>query len=114
MKTLKDRMSNIIDVLENNKALDCKMLNLQNNDYFADGVIISTALNTKHTSSLVVNLQKTIKTDETFLNLDDSSDGWIVIDMCDIIVHIMTKDYRDNFSLDDFFDKLLSFKKEND
>lgn len=106
MKTIDERMQDVIDVLDANKAESCKYINLENNDYFVDGVVICTALNTRHTSALLVYLQKTIKTNETFLHIDDSSDGWIVVDMCDIIVHIMTESYRDNFSLDDFFDDL--------
>jgi len=103
MKTINERMTNIIDVLNANKADNCETIDLSTSDYFADGVVLCTALNTKHTTALLNNLRKTIKSDETFLHIDDSSNDWIVIDMCDIIVHIATDDYRLKFNLDDFF-----------
>ncbi len=106
MKTINERMNDISNVLTINKADNCETMDLKGSDYFADGVVLCTALNTKHTTALLNNLRKTIKSGETFLHIDDSSNDWIVIDMCDIIVHIATEDYRNKFSLDEFFSTL--------
>jgi len=103
MKTINERMNDITKVLSINKADECKTIDLSDNNYFANGVVLCTALNTRHTQALLTHLQKTIKSDETFLYVDDSSNDWIVIDMCDIMVHIATQDYRNKFDLDDFF-----------
>ena len=112
MKTINERMSDIVDVLNANKADNCELIDLSTSEYFADGVVLCTALNTRHTVALLNNLKKTIKSNETFLHIDDSSNDWIVIDMCDIIVHIATSDYRAKFDLDDFFATLKLNEKD--
>jgi len=106
--TLQNRADNIIKVLDGNKAEDCMFFDLSDNDYFSDGIVVATALNSRHTKALVHNLRKTIKTNEEFLYIDESSDDWIVIDMGDMIVHIMTIDHRRKYSLDEFFQDLLA------
>lgn len=111
MKTINERMDDIIQVLDANKANHCEKINLEESNYFANGVVLCTALNTRHTKALLVNLQKTIKSNETFLHIDDSSNDWIVIDMCDIIVHLATDDYRHKFDLDEFFSTLKTNEK---
>jgi len=108
--TLDERIANIIKVLDDKKAEDIEVFNLEDADYIASRVVIANSLNSKHTIALYDSLKDELKPKgESFLH-SDISDDWVVADLGDILIHIMIPEYRQRYSLEEFLNELVSKK----
>jgi len=105
------RIEKISAVLDKNKAENIEVFDLKDKDYFVDQVVIATALNSRHTEALLNYLKTDLKPAEKFLGID-ISDEWIVADLGDILIHIMTPEYRTKYNMEEFLGKLSSNKLE--
>ena len=99
------RIEKITHVLDKNKAQDIEVFNLKEKNYFVDYAIIASSLGAKHTLALLDHLKKELKPDEHFNNVDESGD-WIVVDLGDILIHIMTPEYRVKYDMESFLSQL--------
>ncbi|ADV45457.1 ribosome silencing factor [Nitratifractor salsuginis] len=108
--TLQERVDRIVNLLDSKKAEEIEVFDLGNVDYIAKQVILANSLGGKHTQALFDNMKEELKPQgETFYGSDES-DEWIVADLGEIIVHIMTPNYRQRYSLEEFLDELKSGK----
>ncbi len=106
--TLTDRVARIVDLLDSKKAEEIEVFDLGDVDYIAKQVILANSLGGKHTQALFDNLKEELKPQgETFYGSDES-DEWIVADLGEIIVHLMTPDYRRRYDLETFLRELKS------
>jgi len=104
--TIKTRVDNIVEILDSKKAEEIEVFDLSKSDYIAKEVIIANSFGGKHTVALYEHLKTELKPKgEEFLG-SDQSDDWVVIDLGDIIVHIMTPAYREKYSLEEFLGTL--------
>ncbi|KIM06257.1 MAG: oligomerization domain protein [Sulfurovum sp. FS06-10] len=105
-----DRIERIVTFLDSKKAENIEVFNLEDIDYLAKRVVIANSLGGKHSASLAVQLKDELKPlGEEFLHVDESDD-WVVIDLGDILVHVMTKDARQTYSLEAFLSELSQGK----
>ena len=112
--TIDERIDQIVAVLDEKKAEEIEVFNLDNADYIADRVVIANSLNPKHTQALFDQLKEALKPKgETFLHAD-TSDEWIVADLGDILVHIMIPEYRQRYSLETFLSELIANQRQSD
>lgn len=102
---MQNRIKNITDVLDKNKAEKIEVFDLKDKNYIVDYAIIASSLGSRHTLALLDHLKKDIKTTETFNNVDESGD-WVVIDLGDILIHIMTPEYREKYDMETFLSEL--------
>jgi len=107
---MKNRIERITEVLDNNKAEEIEVFDLREKNYFVDYAIIASSLGTKHTIALLDHLKKDLKPAETFNNVDESGD-WIVVDLGDILIHIMTPEYRTKYDMEKFLSSLVEGKE---
>ena len=108
--TLKNRVEKIVDVLDSKKAEEIEVFDLGDVDYIAKEVILANSLGGKHTRALFDHLKEELKPQgETFYGSDES-DEWIVADLGEIIVHIMTPNYRRRYDLEEFLRDLRAGK----
>jgi len=105
------RIEKISSVLDTNKAENIEVFDLRDKDYFVDQVVIATSLNSRHTEALLNYLKTDLKPAEHFLGVD-ISDEWIVADLGDILVHIMTPEYRVKYNMEEFLGELSSNKDD--
>ncbi len=99
---MESRIKKIKELLEDKKALDVIDYDLRDKDYFVDYVIVATTMADKHAHALLDHLKKTLKPmGETFLGID-SGDDWTVIDLGDILIHLMSEEYRAKYQMDEF------------
>jgi len=103
------RIESISAVLDKNKAENIEVFDLRDKDYFVDQVVIATSLNSRHTEALLNYLKTELKPAEQFLGVD-ISDEWIVADLGDILIHIMTPEYRIKYNMEEFLGELSSNK----
>jgi nicotinate-nucleotide adenylyltransferase len=111
MTSIDQSVENIIAILDRNKADEIEVFNLEEADYIAKQVIISNSLNGKHTQALAEHLKKGLREKEESILYSDISDDWAVLDLGDILVHIMTSEYRQRYSLEVFLSELLAKQK---
>ena len=107
---MQQRIENITAILDKNKAESIEVFDLRTKDYFVDFAIIASSLGAKHTGALLDHLKKELKPQEHFNNIDESSE-WIVIDLGDILIHIMTPEYRIKYDLEHFLSELADGKE---
>ncbi len=102
---MQDRINNIINVLDTNKAEAIEVFDLKDKDYFVDYVIIATSIGARHTEALLDHLKRNLKPQEQFLGTDESGE-WIAVDLGDILIHIMTAEYRSRYDMENFLGSL--------
>jgi len=102
---MQNRIENITEVLDKNKAEAIEVFDLRDKNYFVDYAIIASSLGQKHTTALLDHLKKGLKPQESFNNVDESGD-WVVIDLGDILIHIMTPEYRVKYDMERFLSEL--------
>ncbi|NOZ89823.1 MAG: ribosome silencing factor [Epsilonproteobacteria bacterium] len=109
---LDDRVERIIKELDEKKAEELEVFNLEDVEYIAKRVVLANALSGKHTVALADHLKEKLKPlGEEFLHIDDSED-WVVIDMGDILIHIMSSQIRQTYSLEEFLTEIGNKKHE--
>jgi ribosome silencing factor RsfS/YbeB/iojap len=110
--TIEDRIADIVAVLDEKKAEEIEVFNLDEADYIANRVVIANSLNPKHTQALYDQLKDALKPKgEQFLHAD-MSDEWVVADLGDILIHIMIPEYRQRYSLESFLSELVENQKK--
>jgi len=102
---MQDRINKIINVLDTNKAEAIEVFDLRDKDYFMDYVIIASSIGVRHTEALLDYLKRGLKPEEQFLGTDESGE-WIAADLGDIIIHIMTPEYRSRYNIEEFLGTL--------
>ena len=111
--TIEKRVENIINILDDKKANEIEVFNLEDADYIAKRVVIANSLNGKHTLALADHLKIGLKQSGDSILASDMSDDWVVADLGDILIHIMVPEYRQRYSLEQFLSELVENQKKN-
>ncbi len=107
---MEQRIKRIIEVLDSKKAEEIESFDLTGKGYIVNNVVIATALNSKHSIALLSNLKEALKPEgEEFVRTEEDGD-WTIVDLGDILIHLMTNEYREKYTLEDF---LTNFTKHN-
>ena len=112
--TIDERIAGIVKILDDKKAEEIEVFNLEDADYIAKRVVIANSLNGKHTLALFDHLKKELKEQGDEFLASDSSDEWAVADLGDILIHIMIPEYRQRYSLETFLSELVENQKKKD
>ena len=107
---MNNRIEKIVSVLDTNKAEAIEVFDLKDKNYFVDYAIIASSLGSRHTVALLDHLKNGLKPAENFNNVDESGD-WVVIDLGDILIHIMTPEYRIKYDMETFLGGLRDGKE---
>lgn len=88
--------------LDSMKAVDVTVLDVNQKSSFADWMIVATGTSQRHVKSLaneVVDESK--KIGNRPLGTEGETDGnWILVDLGDVLVHVMTREAREFYSLE--------------
>ncbi|MBT8343297.1 MAG: nicotinate (nicotinamide) nucleotide adenylyltransferase [Sulfurovum sp.] len=112
--TIDERIAGIVKILDDKKAEEIEVFNLEDADYIAKRVVIANSLNGKHTLALFDHLKRGLKKQGDEFLASDSSDEWAVADLGDILIHIMIPEYRQRYSLETFLNELVENQKKAD
>jgi ribosome-associated protein len=103
---LEQRLATIVNFLSEKKAEDIETIDLKGKGYIVDSVIIATALNNKHSIALLNYLRETLKPlGEEFVRVEEDGE-WSIIDMGDMLIHIMTQEHRDRYNIEEFLKEI--------
>ena len=108
---MSNRLEKIKTILSDKKAEDIEIIDLTNKEYIVDYVVIATTLNPKHSFALLNYLKEDLKPDgEEFLRVDDD-ESWTIIDLGDLFIHLMSEQYREKYTIEEFLSELESKAK---
>ena len=90
--------------LDEKKAKDIIILDIQKISFIADYFVISTAQSATHLKSLSNTIAKKIKeSNDINRNLvyeGNPSTGWVLLDCGDIVIHLFTEEKREYYHLE--------------
>ena len=104
---------NIEKILDDNKALNIKSINLKNKSYIADYMIIASGTSSRHLqalSEILVTELKKIGLNNCRIEVKDSND-WKLVDTQDVIVHIFHPEKRDFYDLEKMWSEEIPKEK---
>lgn len=102
---MKEELNQIFKILDESKLFNICLYDLMETNPFYNYVFISTALNKRQLTASLNHL------DEASINyhhVEGRDSDWILVDMGDILINIMTSESRELYSLDNLF---ISYKK---
>ncbi|MBX2838089.1 MAG: ribosome silencing factor [Gammaproteobacteria bacterium] len=88
--------------LEDLKGIDIQVLDIRDKTSIADVMLIATGTSMRHVRSLANEVKMQVKAKQNIplsVEGDDRSD-WVLIDLGDVIVHVMTQEKRDFYALE--------------
>jgi ribosome-associated protein len=97
----------VCTALEDMKALDIKVLDVQGMTSVMDSMIIATGTSNRHVKSLADNLlEKSRAQGVKALGIEGQQEGdWVLVDLGDVVVHIMQPDVRAFYNLEKLWDR---------
>ncbi len=106
MMTVEQLNKLVIDALENHKAIDIRNIDVRGITSIADYMIIATGNSNRQVKALADKVEQSVK-DKGLVPL--GSEGveegdWALIDLGDIIVHIMRPPIREYYQLEKLWD----------
>ena len=105
-KSTEERIERIITLLDEKKAEDIQVFDLHDKEYLTDRVVIATTLGDKHTLALLDHLKEKLKPEGEQFYAVEEGEQWTVVDLGDIMVHLMVPEYRARYNLEEFLQSL--------
>jgi len=113
-RLLNQNLSNLaVDGLKAIKALDIVVINITSTNSLFDQIIVASVDSTRQARAFVNNLKECLKeTKYSILSVEGEASGeWVLIDLGDIIVHVMKPAIRDYYNLEDLWQEIPSAQK---
>ena len=112
---LRTNLRTACDALLDKKAIDIKLLYFGNTSPLTDCFVIATGTSDPHLKALRDNLEKTLKDSkiEIFSRDRFQPSGWLVLDAIDFVVHLFSKEQRENYALEDLWKDALNLEAED-
>lgn len=106
------------DALDDLKAEDITVIDVQGKTTVTDWVIVATGSSSRHVKSIANNvIQQAKKADKAPLGSEGEDDGeWVLVDLGDVIVHVMQRQVREFYDLESLWavDSIEQQRKEQD
>ena len=105
-KEVEQLLQCVITALDDLKVVDLKVLDVRGKTSITDVMIVATGTSSRHVKSLaghVVQQAKQSGTSPMGVEGDDVGE-WVLIDLGDVVVHIMQADIRDFYQLEKLWD----------
>ena len=98
-------VKNIINILEDKKAININVIDVREKSILADYFIIATGTSNTHINALADELEFRLKEKNIFLNSKEGKNynSWILLDYGDIIVHIFSEETRKFYNLEELW-----------
>ena len=92
-------LNKIVKDLEDVKAKDIQIINIQNRSALGDYMIIVSGTSSRHINSIVSNIVKLNKSHILSTEGINSTD-WLIVDFGDIILNVFKPETREHYSLE--------------
>ena len=96
----------VIDKLDDMKARDITTLDVTDKSNFADFMVVCSGNSTRHVKSIAQSLSTECRAEGIEpLGIEGNDVGeWILVDLGDVIAHIMIDDTRDKYQLEQLWE----------
>ena len=98
-----DKIDFLTKRLDDLKISDVKVLNLKNKSSLVDYMIIGTGTSNRQIESAMSHIRTDLKNDGKFVNKEEKSDGWVLLDLSDIIIHLFTEEQRQLYRFEEIW-----------
>jgi len=101
-----EQVQMIVEALEDNKALDIKVLNITDISNFADYMVIATGTSNTHLRAISGNSVRELSRQGLKALGEEGRDSneWVLADFGDVVVHIMRPEVRELYDLEKLWD----------
>lgn len=102
MKSVEEIKNLVVTALEDLKALNLLVIDVRGKTTVADYMVIASGTSDRHVKSLANNVVvEAKKADLMPLGVEGEKSGeWVLVDMGDVIVHVMLQPTRDFYQLE--------------
>jgi ribosome-associated protein len=102
MKQAEEIRDEVIRVLEDMKAVDIKALDVRGRTAITDFMVIASGTSDRHVKAISNNLLKDMKEQGIKpVGIEGDRDAeWILLDLNDVVVHLMLPEIRDFYNLE--------------
>ncbi|HLB43099.1 MAG TPA: ribosome silencing factor [Gammaproteobacteria bacterium] len=102
-----------IDALDDLKGLDITTIDVHSITIITDYMIICTGRSTRHIKSLAENVAKKAKEKEVAtVRIEGGQESeWVLVDLGDVIVHVMLSATRALYSLEDLWEPVKELRE---
>ena len=105
MTSISNIKKNVLSALEDIKAFDIVSIDIRKQASIADYIIIASANSSKQAKALADNIKDRMqKIDIPLIGIEgESGSEWVLVDLGDIIIHIMTPTIRVHYNLEELW-----------
>ena len=91
-----------VAALEELKGVDVTVIDIMGKSSIADAMLVATGTSQRHVRSLAENVRTTAKeAGHAPLGVEgDERSDWVLVDLGDVIVHVMTEEKREFYALE--------------
>lgn len=93
-----NKLENVLECINRNLVKDVVIYDMRDRSPLYDYAIVATSSSNKQMQAALTYLRE-----EFVINGSELADGWTLIDLGDIILHIFTEDDREKYSLDKLY-----------
>ena len=101
-KELKKEIDSIISIIEDKKGQDIKVFDMKGRSLFFDYSILCTGSSTRNIEAIANDIKKSSENIRSIEGLEECNG--VLIDSGDIIISIFSKDAREYYQLDAFYE----------
>ena len=101
---MNNKIKLITTLIDEKKGENIQVFDMKDKEYFVDSVVIATTLGDRHGYALLDELKTKLKKSGEKVLAVDEGDNWIVLDLGDTLIHLMTPEYRAKYNLEEFLD----------
>ena len=105
-----------MNALHDLKAEDITVLEVKHKTSITDWLVVATGSSSRHVKSIANNvIVEAKKAGQPPLGIEGENEGeWVLVDLGDVIVHVMQKQVRDYYDLESLWSVDLSGRQEQD
>ncbi|KAB2312605.1 ribosome silencing factor [Betaproteobacteria bacterium SCN2] len=113
---IEEKIAAVVGALEDIKASDITVLDTTQLTSLFERVIIASADSTRQTKALAANVRDRMKElGEHIVGMEGEDTGeWVLVDLGDIVVHIMHPAVRAHFNLEELWDAGVQARLKHD